>query len=488
MFERLSVRTKIAGGFGLALIFLVVIGSIAYVNTADLVQARNLSRNTLEVEQAISEILIETLNAETGERGYLLTGDVAYLEPYQSATQSLDATMLKLSTLTANDPNQQTRLGTLSGLIERRLDRLSQVIAVRRQSGLEAALLLVQDGTGKGIMDEIRDVVRDMADEVLRLQSERDAVVAQTADFTFNSILYGTAGAVLLLLLCGYLIIRSITIPVSAAVGDLASATAEILAATTQLASGSQEQAAAVSETVTTVDEVTQTSEQAAQRAKAVSEAAQRSVEIGKVGRRAVEETVAVMGKVKEQAESIAESILSLAEQAQSIAEITTVVGEIAEQTNLLALNAAIEASRAGEHGKGFAVVAGEVKTLADQSKKATGQVRQILGDIQKATNSAVMRTEEGTRSVNDAITVVTKAGETIRSLADTITEAAQLAAQISASTGQQATGMSQIHQAMKNINQVANQNLVSTKQTERAAQDLDALSGKLRSLVSGGR
>jgi len=266
----------------------------------------------------------------------------------------------------------------------------------------------------------------------------------------------------------------------------VASAAAEILAAATQQAAGAEEQAAAVAETVATVDEVTQTSEQAAQRAKAVAEAAQRTADIGRTGRKAVDEAVAVMGTVKEQGESLAENILALAEQAQQIGEIIATVNEIAEQTNLLALNAAIEAARAGEHGRGFSVVASEVKALAEQSKKATAQVRQILGDIQKATNSAVLATEESTKGVNGAIKVVNQAGETIRTLADTINEASQAASQIAASASQQAAGMGQIHQATKNISQVTNQNLASTKQSERAAQDLNALGSKLKELLAG--
>src|SRR5206468_3922496 len=130
---------------------------------------------------------------------------------------------------------------------------------------------------------------------------------------------------------------------------------------------------------------------------------------------------------------------LALAEQAQTIGDITATVSDIAEQTNLLALNAAIEASRAGEQGKGFAVVAGEVKALADQSKKATAQVRQVLGEIQKATNTAVLSTEEVTKGVATAARVAGQAGEAIKTLADTLTEAAQAAAQIVASSGQQA-------------------------------------------------
>ena len=273
---------------------------------------------------------------------------------------------------------------------------------------------------------------------------------------------------------------------ISEIVNSLASASAEILAGAAQQASGVQEQAAAVAQTVTTVDEVLQTSDQAAQRSRLVAEAAQRSVEISKAGRKSIDDAVAHMNTVKEHTESIARSILALAEQAQTIGEITATVTDIAEQTKLLALNAAIEASRAGQHGKGFSIVAAEVKVLADQSKKATAQVRHILGEIQKATNAAVLATEHGTRAVNPAITTVNQAGETIRTLADTIAQGAQAAAQIAALSNQQTTGMTQIHQAMKNVNQVTAQNLASTRQTEGAAQDMNALGGRLRTLLTG--
>jgi len=267
---------------------------------------------------------------------------------------------------------------------------------------------------------------------------------------------------------------------------SLVSSTSEILAATTQQAAGAQEQAAAVAQTVTTVNEVVQTSEQAAERARMVADIAQKSLDVGKVGRRVVDESVQMMGVVKEQVEASTEGILSLAEQAQSIGAIIASVTEIAEQTNLLALNAAIEASRAGEQGRGFSVVAAEIKALAGQSKKATAQVRQILGEIQRATNGAVMSTEQSTKSVNSAMKIIATAGDTIRQLGDVIDKASQAATQISASAGQQAAGTSQIHQAMQNINQVTSQNLSSTRQMEQAARDLSVLGGRLRERLAG--
>ena len=270
------------------------------------------------------------------------------------------------------------------------------------------------------------------------------------------------------------------------AVQRLSSASAEILATTNQQAAGAQEQAAAVSQTVATVTEVTQTAEQAAQRAKSAGEAVQRTQQIGQNGCKAVEDAIAALSAVKERVESTAENILALAEQAQAIGEIIATVNDIAEQTNLLALNAAIEASRAGEHGKGFTVVAGEVKALADQSKKATTQVRQILSEIQKATNSAVLATEEVTKGVVTATKVADQAGETIQTLTDTLNQTAQATSQIVATAGQQSAGMSQINQAMRNIDEVAKQNLVAVRQTEQAAQELTALGNRLAQLASG--
>lgn len=263
-------------------------------------------------------------------------------------------------------------------------------------------------------------------------------------------------------------------------VNRLSSASAEILASATQQAAGAQEQAAAVSQTMSTVDEVVQTAEKSAQRAKGVGEAMQRNLDIGKAGRKAVEDSLAAKHRVKERMEATAQNILLLAEHAQAIGEIIATVNEIAEQTHLLALNASIEAARAGEHGRGFSVVASEVKELADQSKKATVQIRHILGEIQKATNAAVLSTEEVTKGLELALKLGTQAGETIATLTQALSDTAQAAAQIVASAGQQATGMAQIHQAIRNIDQVTKQSVAAVRQTEQAAQNLSALGAQL--------
>jgi methyl-accepting chemotaxis protein len=473
-----TIQTKLALGFALGPIILAIVGWIAYTNTEKLVDRDNWRRHTYQVLQQVE--------AETGQRGYVLTGNDRYLDPYRAATAGTTSSITQLADLTLDNPRQQARIHSLNDLVRQKFDELSETISLRRDKGFDAALAIVQTDRGKKVMDDTRALLEQMKAEendLLRLRTVESAAISQ---LTFNSIFYGTIASFLLLGVVGFMTTRSITIPVRKAIDTLTSMSAEILAGTTQQAAGMREQSSAVSETVSTVDEVLQTAEQAAQRAQLVSTSSQRAAEVGQVGRSAVEESVSAMSTIKDQTGSIAESILTLAEQAQAIGEIIASVNDIAEQTNVLSLNAAIEASRAGEHGKGFSVVAAEIKALADQSKKATAQVRQILGEIQNATSAAVMVTEQGSKSVNSAIKTVNEAGSTIRTLSDTINEAAQAAAQIAASSGQQVTGMHQIHQAMKHINQASNQNLASTRQAEQAAQNLNHLGMSLKEMVVG--
>ncbi len=271
---------------------------------------------------------------------------------------------------------------------------------------------------------------------------------------------------------------------ISEAVNLLGSSASEILAATTQVASGTAETATALNETTTTVEEVRQAAQLSSQKAKNVSDSAQRVAQTSQVGQQAVEETVSGMLHIRDQMESIAQTVVRLSEQGQSIGGIIASVTDLADQSNLLAVNAAIEAARAGEQGKGFAVVAQEIKSLAEQSKQATAQVRSILSDMQKATSAAVMATEQGSKAVEAGVKQSAQAGESIRVLVQTTGEAVQAATQIVASSQQQVVGMDQIGMAMESINQAGAQTAASMKQGEIAAQNLHELGQRLKTLV----
>lgn len=272
---------------------------------------------------------------------------------------------------------------------------------------------------------------------------------------------------------------------IAAASNVLAASGSQITASSTQLAASANENAAAVTETTATVEEVKQTAHLANQKAEEVSQAAQRTVEVSRSGAHSVTRSIEVMQRIQRQMSEIGSSIQKLSEQSQAIGEIIMSVGELSDQSNLLAVNAAIEAARAGEHGKGFAVVAQEIRTLAEQSKHATEQVRGLLGDIQEATNSAVLSMEEGGKAMEEGLHQTNESGEAIRVLGQNIELAAEAATQIAASSRQQLAGMDQVASAMEAIRESTEQNVESTRLLEQEVQSLALVGENLRDTVS---
>ncbi|MBZ0292048.1 MAG: methyl-accepting chemotaxis protein [Anaerolineae bacterium] len=274
--------------------------------------------------------------------------------------------------------------------------------------------------------------------------------------------------------------LRGMATQVREAASSVSSAATQIQAAATQQSASATEQDAAVTQTVATVEEVRATVMQTSERAQSVADVSQQSVQVSRNGQQAVTDTVQGMDIIRERVESIAENILMLSERTQQIGEIIDTVNALADQSKLLALNASIEAARAGEEGKGFAVVAMEVRQLAEQSRQSTGRVRNILNEIQQATNTAVMVTEEGSKGAESGMTMAQRAGESIRELAATIEEASQSALQIAASTHQQTNGMDQLAAAMAQIRQATAQTVASARQTEQGVHDLTEMAKRL--------
>jgi len=278
--------------------------------------------------------------------------------------------------------------------------------------------------------------------------------------------------------------LRSMNRELQEGINVLASATSEILSSTTQVASGMSETAASVTETTATVEEVKQTTLLASEKSKAVSENAQKAAQVAQQGTAAVSANIEGINHIRGLMETVAEGLVKLSEQTQSIGEIIAAVNDLAQQSNLLSVNAAIEAAKAGEQGKGFTVVAQEIKSLADQSKQSTEQVRAILTEIQKATSAAVMSAEQVSKAVETGVKQAEESGASITNLAESVTKAAQASTQIAASSQQQLVGMEQVAQAMENIKQATQQNVAGMKQAEQAAHNLNELGQKLKELV----
>lgn len=264
----------------------------------------------------------------------------------------------------------------------------------------------------------------------------------------------------------------------------LAASIGQISAAASQLSAGSMETATALTQTSATVEEVRQTAALSSQKARAVAEAARRAAQAAQAGQTATRDIGQAMRLISAKMDAISANIARLSEKSQLIGEIISSVGEVADQSNILAVNAAIEASRAGEEGRGFAVVAREIRLLADQSKQATMQVRDILQEIQSATIAAVLAAEQGGGAVKDGEKQTQTAGQAIGALGGSVDESCQASAQIAASIQEQLAGVEQVALAMDNIRQASDQNLRGVSQLGGSVRDLDKLAQELKALL----
>jgi methyl-accepting chemotaxis protein len=271
---------------------------------------------------------------------------------------------------------------------------------------------------------------------------------------------------------------------IQASVQDIGASTSEILSSVSRHTESASLQSAAINETSSTVNELRAAAEDTAQMASEVAERASDSLQVSNEATTAVSAITTAMEEIRERVDAIARDIVTLSERTQQIGEITATVNGLADRSKLLALNASIEAARAGEHGKGFAVVAEEVSKLAEQSKAATAQVEAILGDVETATNAAVLASREGTQVVEHGLELTEAAGQGIRSLSETIHEAFGAAQQIAASAHQQSVGIEQIAQAMNHVNDGTTQFVEGAHQSQMAAEKLTELADQLAAVT----
>jgi methyl-accepting chemotaxis protein len=537
MFADLSTRAKLMLGLGVILVAMVVTSLLSWEGLA---RQRTLQRQLFNDDLALVLKVVELRNAINRERVALLSSLVAGSSAQADFGRQLGAEETAVHDLLADLASYKNADEGFRGDYAR-LARAYQDYAAVRDNEVVAVARAGQRAsaaeTATGRLQNTFDRLKAVADEIATKQMEeahsrmRDSEsLVQAAGAT---LIVMNLAVVLLAFAKTYWLNRAIAVPLREATqvaariatGDLrgevpagtsrdevgqlmralgdmmqswrglaaettnsvatmTGAAGEILSSTAQAAASTAETAAAVSETTATVEEVKQTSLLASEKSRAVSDVAQQAARTAAEGRRALDDSMKGMESIQEKMEAIATTVVRLSERSHAIGEITATVAGLAEQSNLLAVNAAIEAAKAGEHGRGFAVVAQEVKSLAEQSRQATRQVREILGEIQKSVGAAVMITEQGAKTVAQGVERAAQAGEAIRGLTDNMTEAAQAAVQIAVSSQQQLAGMDQVALAMENIQQATTENAAGTRQAEASARNLHTLGQSLRQTV----
>ena len=530
---KISIGTKIGMGYGCALILLLIVGVTSYQNVTHGIENATWVARTHTTINELNHVALRMENAEAGLRGYLLSGDESYLDHYSNMLAAIEKDMADIRDAT-KDTNVEDVAIQMQATISNKCISMREELKVKSAGDNEAVAALFKAGKGEKVSDDLRAIIDGAIMGESKLLAIREKETADDDHLTISVIRYGSTAALIILSILGVVITLNITRPVKIlvevanaagagnltldakdngrhdelgvltksfnqmigslrvqireildGVGVLASSAGEISTTVSQLAASATETASSVSETTSTVEEVKKTAELAREKSRTVAESARETARIAQSGEETVKSTVESMSRIREQVDSVAASMVKLSEQSQAIGLIISSVDDIAEQSNLLAVNAAIEAAKAGEHGKGFSVVAQEVKNLAEQSKQATAQVRTILNDIQRATSTAVMATEQAGNAVNGGSVQTARTGEAIQTLARNIQMAAEASAQIAVSAQQQFAGVDQVTIAMENIKQASEQNVEGTRQMELAARNLDTLGRRLKELVA---
>ena len=197
-------------GFALAAAILVFAGYESYRNTVRFSEASEWREHTYDVLRNIDAIVAGLVDAETGQRGYLLTGQESYLEPYRAAMQNVGLTMQNLSSLTSDNPNQQKRIHILKPLVEKKLGELQLTIDLRKKEGLASANKVVLEGSGKRWMDQIRALLSEMTNEEEALLRARTERTSQSVARSVRAVFAGTVLSISLLALCFALLTREL--------------------------------------------------------------------------------------------------------------------------------------------------------------------------------------------------------------------------------------------------------------------------------------
>lgn len=237
---------------------------------------------------------------------------------------------------------------------------------------------------------------------------------------------------------------------VQTASNEIAQGNNDLSARTEQAASSVQQTAASMAQMTATVKSNAETSLQANQLSGLARDAA------GKGGQ-AVSQVISTMNEITDSS--------------KKIADIIGVIDGIAFQTNILALNAAVEAARAGDQGRGFAVVAGEVRALAQRSATAAKEIKNLIA-------ASVERVESGSRLVDEA-------GKTMDDIVTQVKRVSDLIAEISSATGEQSSGVTQIDQAVGELDHITLQNAALVEQSAAASESLKQQATRLVDAVS---
>ena len=206
----MSAGAKIGVALTMAFVVLVAVGGTAYVSTQRLLEANRLVIHTQYVQEKLEDVIAVHVDAETGQRGFIITGEERYLEPYNAALGRIQKDIETLTSLTRDNAEQQDSLLHVQKLSDAKLDELRETIRLRRESGFEGALPVIISDRGKKIMDDLRDLVTKMSVREQTLLDERTAAANASARYTVGTIAVWMPLAMVILTIIAVILMRTV--------------------------------------------------------------------------------------------------------------------------------------------------------------------------------------------------------------------------------------------------------------------------------------
>ncbi|KAF5292568.1 hypothetical protein FQR65_LT20264 [Abscondita terminalis] len=494
---------------GVITIFLAVM--LVAINSQNQIKAaQEWNQHTFRVAGLSEELLLSMVNMETGVRGYLLSGQPAFLEPWEKGLQTYEQTWTELKKLTQDNPVQQGRLDELQvshqGFVAVERELLDMRKAVDKgTTSMDEFLAAFRAARAKSIMDAFRKVQSELsrAERELLVQRQEQANALRNQTLTLQ--LAGLALAMLVAVVLGTWVTRSITRPLEQAItlagniaaGDLSASVQDdrgdeigkllrsfnsmaqrlrgvvgevrtgvesVSTASNQIASGNQDLSARTEQTAANLQETAASMEQLTATVTQSADTARQANQLAATAAQAAEQGGAVVDQVVQSMQQITDS-------SRKIADIIGVIDGIAFQTNILALNAAVEAARAGEQGRGFAVVAGEVRSLAQRSAEAAKEIKTLI-------TTSVDKVHTGSQQVEQA-------GRSMQEIVSSVRRVSDLIGEITAASTEQRDGIGQVNQAVTNLDQMTQQNAALVEESSAAALAMQEQARRLSQVVA---
>lgn len=480
MFYKLKLRNSILIGYLIPIFGLIGMGVFFYARS---VNKEKLSANVKRAQTTIisAENVTNGLSKMVRNlRGYVLfPEDKSYekdyevgLKLYQKAASELEKNL--------DDSQERQELENIKNEVKQLEGISREAINLLKRGDLKGA---------KNLTARVRLIEIEKAQERILAKEQEFLAAASKAEanetrWLLKAIALSTVLSVLASLSIGLAISSKIAKIMDRTVAAIAKSLVEIVATVEQQESTSSQQAAAVNQTTITMDELGASSKSTAQQAESAAAGAMQALNLADGGTQTVSRTLEGMKLLRERSEAIASQIQHLNEQTNQIANISDLVSELASQTNMLALNAAVEAVRAGENGRGFSVIAGEIRHLADRSKKSAEKINNLVADIQAAISSTVTATSEGARTADEGMKLTKSTAQAFSDVVNAINNIAISTQQISLTAQQQALAVEQVVEAMRTIDRGASQTAIGISQTKFTTQNLNEAARNLQQFL----